>query len=229
MTCPSPPSRAGDTGGEVVPEPLAPGVPANAVAKIDKAQRVAERRRAQDPQRNRPRDRDNAARTSRPTPRRRSREVLRAHETGGLLAVLYSHLDGLENKQDRGDVVAVERDMAEIVSFLRPFFNPYDIIIRMSSEQFLCVLTGCDSPRPPSGSSDSHGVGPGDTGAGHGTDRQTMDRRRWLPVRESESSWSRPVTVKRAIPSRTGAGSCGYSGSSDSLAVSADARPGEQR
>ena len=35
-----------------------------------------------------------------------------------------------------------DRDLAGVVAFLRPFFNPYDIIVRMSSEQLLCFLTG---------------------------------------------------------------------------------------
>ncbi len=74
-----------------------------------------------------------------------NREVLRAHETGGLLAVGYVHLDSLEIGQYHGDYAAVDRDMADVVGFLRPFFKRYDIIVRMSSEQLLCVLTGYDS------------------------------------------------------------------------------------
>ena len=70
------------------------------------------------------------------------REVLRAHKTGGLMAVGYVHLAGLGIERHGGDYTAVDRDLAEVVGLLRPFFNSYDLIVRMSSEQLLCVLTG---------------------------------------------------------------------------------------
>ena len=75
-------------------------------------------------------------------------EIQRARRTGQSLVAIYVDVDGLKSVNDEQGHRAGDEMLRSVVNGLRDHLRPYDLIIRLGGDEFLCVLpTGLDEAR----------------------------------------------------------------------------------
>ena len=75
-------------------------------------------------------------------------EIQRARRTGQSLVAIYVDVDGLKSVNDEQGHRAGDEMLRSVVNGLCDHLRPYDLIIRLGGDEFLCVLpTGLDEAR----------------------------------------------------------------------------------
>jgi diguanylate cyclase (GGDEF)-like protein len=72
------------------------------------------------------------------------REIDRARRTGETLVVAYVDVDGLKAVNDEHGHRAGDELLRDVVTRLRRDMRPYDLLMRLGGDEFLCVLSGVD-------------------------------------------------------------------------------------
>jgi diguanylate cyclase (GGDEF)-like protein len=72
------------------------------------------------------------------------REIDRARRTGETLVAAYVDLDGLKAVNDEHGHRAGDELLRDVVTRLRRDMRPYDLLMRLGGDEFLCVLSGVD-------------------------------------------------------------------------------------
>jgi diguanylate cyclase (GGDEF)-like protein len=72
------------------------------------------------------------------------REIDRARRTGETLVAAYVDVDGLKAVNDEHGHGAGDNLLRDVVSRLRRDMRPYDLLMRLGGDEFLCVLSGVD-------------------------------------------------------------------------------------
>jgi len=73
------------------------------------------------------------------------REIDRARRTGETLVAAYVDVDGLKAVNDEHGHQAGDELLRNIVARLRRDMRPYDLLMRLGGDEFLCVLSGVDA------------------------------------------------------------------------------------
>lgn len=72
------------------------------------------------------------------------REMSRARRTGQPLTVAFADVDGLKNTNDSLGHAAGDRVLIAVADALRARLRPYDPIVRMGGDEFVCVVVDLD-------------------------------------------------------------------------------------
>jgi diguanylate cyclase (GGDEF)-like protein len=70
------------------------------------------------------------------------REIDRASRTGESLTAMYVDVDGLKAVNDEHGHGAGDKLLRDIVERLRRGMRPYDLLVRLGGDEFLCVMPG---------------------------------------------------------------------------------------
>jgi diguanylate cyclase (GGDEF)-like protein len=73
------------------------------------------------------------------------REIYRAGRHGSELAVAFLDLDGLRVVNNRDGHIAGDRLLRLLVERLLSNMRPYDLVVRMGGDEFLCVMPDADA------------------------------------------------------------------------------------
>jgi diguanylate cyclase (GGDEF)-like protein len=73
------------------------------------------------------------------------REIDRARRTGESLVAAYVDVDGLKAVNDEHGHHAGDNVLRDVVARLRRDMRPYDLLVRLGGDEFLCVLSGVDA------------------------------------------------------------------------------------
>ena len=73
-----------------------------------------------------------------------TREIYRAERHGADLAVAFIDLDGLRDLNKREGHAAGDRALSLVVERLFNSMRPYDLVIRVGGDEFVCVLPDTD-------------------------------------------------------------------------------------
>lgn len=68
------------------------------------------------------------------------REIHRANRTGEQLVVAFVDVDGLKKVNDRQGHQAGDRLLVKVSALIRKSLRPYDLVIRVGGDEFVCVL-----------------------------------------------------------------------------------------
>jgi diguanylate cyclase (GGDEF)-like protein len=69
-----------------------------------------------------------------------TREIERAHRTGGRLTLAFIDVDGLKRVNDEHGHAAGDRVLKLVVETLRSNLRPYDVIVRYGGDEFVCAM-----------------------------------------------------------------------------------------
>lgn len=69
-----------------------------------------------------------------------TREIERAHRTGGRLTLAFIDVDGLKRVNDEQGHAAGDRVLKLVVETLRSNLRPYDVIVRYGGDEFVCAM-----------------------------------------------------------------------------------------
>ena len=72
------------------------------------------------------------------------REISRARRTGQSLAVAFADVDGLKATNDQRGHPAGDRVLVAVADALRARLRPYDPIVRMGGDEFVCAVVDLD-------------------------------------------------------------------------------------
>lgn len=73
------------------------------------------------------------------------RDIERAHRTNDRLVVAFVDVDGLKQVNDSSGHAAGDRLLKRAVELISTHMRPYDVVVRVGGDEFVCSLTGIDT------------------------------------------------------------------------------------